>query len=418
VHFTLRSRGRGLRVILLLVFASSALAQTASPLPLRVGMSGDYRPFTSRAADGTLHGFEIVVAERLARDLGRRLEIVPFQWPNLIRDLQQGAFDIAMSGVTLRTDRALAVTFSRPYTAGGAVVVVRKVDAQRFHEADDVNRTGVRLAVNAGGHLERVARQRFAAAVILPTMDNTSLPALLRSTSVDAVVSDSFEAAAWAASDFLIRGPLTSDRKCYAMPRHATELAAQVDAWLRAREADGWLEAQRRRHLGAAVGWTAEQSAVEALVAAIDLRLRLMPYVAAIKRAARLPITDAAQERRVLERAGAAAAAAGLKPEPVVALFETLIAAAKNVEHAATEPVDPIVNDLDEMRAIIRRASDQLLAALHDLSSLPAAPQGAALRHPLEEALRAHRLPSELVDAVIARVDGVLRAKRSPADPG
>ncbi|HSG90170.1 MAG TPA: transporter substrate-binding domain-containing protein, partial [Pseudomonadales bacterium] len=79
--------------------ALATLALAEEPV-LRVGTSGDYPPF-SRAGEG----FDVDVAKRLARDLGMRIEWVPFRWPELERRLRAGDFDVVMSGVTWRPER-------------------------------------------------------------------------------------------------------------------------------------------------------------------------------------------------------------------------------------------------------------------------------------------------------------------------
>jgi cyclohexadienyl dehydratase len=72
---------------------------------LRVGVSGDYQPFSVCPEHLTdCRGFDIDVAKRVATDLGVRLELVRFRWPELRTDLAAGKFDVAMSGVTLRPD--------------------------------------------------------------------------------------------------------------------------------------------------------------------------------------------------------------------------------------------------------------------------------------------------------------------------
>src|SRR5882724_6528427 len=82
---------------------------TASGLPpLRVGTSGDYAPFSVRAADGTLSGFDIEVARAYAAERGREIVFVPFRWPELGARFVAGDFDIVMSGVTVRPDRLVA----------------------------------------------------------------------------------------------------------------------------------------------------------------------------------------------------------------------------------------------------------------------------------------------------------------------
>ena len=98
---------------------------------LRVGVSGDYQPFSlcsERLTD--CRGFDIDVARRVATGLGVRLELVRFRWPELRADLGAGKFDVAMSGVTLRPERTLTATFTRPYTVAQAIVLV--ADRERF----------------------------------------------------------------------------------------------------------------------------------------------------------------------------------------------------------------------------------------------------------------------------------------------
>ena len=340
---------------------SPATAETAA---LRVGASGDYAPFSFRPPSGELTGFDVVVAQRLAQDLGRSVEFVSFRWPDLVGQLRSGAFEVAMSGVTERTDRALFVNFSRPYAVTGAVVVLRAADRDKYHGIGDLDRQGVRIAVNRGGHLEQIARQYFAHAQLVPLGENAALQGALARAEVDAAVSEAFEVHTWSAAPFVTLGPFTHDRKAYAVRRDSGDLLGAIDDWLAARESDGWLNAQRRRWLGEDAVSTPEQAGFEAVVAALDLRLQLMPLVAAVKRRDHLPIEDPAQEGRVLDRARSAAAAAGLQPDAVVALFRIQMDAAKAVEHAASAATAPADLTLAEVRAAVAAVSDQLIREL------------------------------------------------------
>jgi len=344
---------------LVCILAAAASAQEV----LRVGTSGDYAPFSSRDSAGAWVGFDIVVARRLAADLGRPVEFVPFRWPDLSAQMRAGNFDIAMSGVTVRADRAVLFAFSRPYAVTGAVAVVRKRDRRRFHRVADLDRQAVRIAVNRGGHLEQVARERFAHAQLTVVSDNSVLADVLRRGDADAVISESLEARTWPAAEFVAIGPFTHDRKAYMLRREAAELMPRVNDWLAAREADGWLNAQRRQWLGEQSIVSAKQAAIEALVGMMDLRLQLMPLVAAIKRRAYMPIEDPAQEARVLERVRGAATAAGLRGDDVVAFFRVQIDAAKAVEHATTVTA-PSDMSLADVRAAVGAASAQIIAEL------------------------------------------------------
>jgi len=94
-----------LRAVLVVLAVRVCFAQLTPGAALRVGTSGDYAPFSFHAPSGELTGFDVVVAQRLGHDLGRSVEFVPFQWPDLTGRLRTGAFDVAMSGVTVRADR-------------------------------------------------------------------------------------------------------------------------------------------------------------------------------------------------------------------------------------------------------------------------------------------------------------------------
>lgn len=350
-------------VTAVLVASGRADDRTAAPV-LRVGTSGDYQPFSFRDSSGALTGFDVAVAQRLGQDLGRPVTIVLFRWPDLVPQLRADGFDIAMSGVTIQADRAVDAVFSRPYAIDGAVAVIRRGDQQRWRRVDDLDRPGTRIAVNAGGHLEQVARRRFVHARVTAVADNTELPKLLRRGETDAVVSDQLEARAWPAHEVSTIGPFTHDRKAYALPRLSTDLLARVDDWLAAREADGWLNQQRRQWFGAEATLTEEQACVEALVATIELRLQLMPSVAAVKRREHLAVEDPAQEARVIERARAAAATAGLNADDVAALFRVQMEAAKAVERQAPIVLVRADVSLDQLRSAIATASNGLIAEL------------------------------------------------------
>ena len=329
---------------------------------LRVGTTGDYPPF-SVARAGEFEGFDLAVARLYARER--------FRWPDLIADLRAGRFDLAMGGITMRPERAVAGVFTRPIARAGAVVLTRS-DAPR------IERPGLRLGVNAGGHLERVALRLFPEAVLVRTTDNGQLPRLLSDGIADAVLTDEIEAGVIARDlPAARRGePLTRDAKAYFGNDGA--LVGDLDRWLRGREADGTLAALRESWLGQPERRSMAGSDLDALLAAIDLRLAFMPAVAAAKRAAGRAIEDPAQEARVIEAARVQAVAHGLAPDPVEALFRAVIAAAREVQHrfvAHPWSIEPM--DLEhEARPAIARLSDEIVARAGDLLVAGGIPSG------------------------------------------
>ena len=243
--------------------AEHATTQVTVPKPiLQVGLSGDYPPFCQVDGAGGAwkgySGFDAELLRKLEADLGWSLRPARFEWPRLASAMAEGRFDLAACGVTVRPDRAASMVFSRPYATSGAVAVIRAESANRAGGLAGLNRPGVRIGVNAGGHLERVARQRFDRASIQTLTDNRQLRNVLESGAVDAVISDVHEAARW--PNAITLGPFTQDFKALALPLDHLREREAVNAWLAGLEASGWLSAQRRRRVIARLPWPAPSS--------------------------------------------------------------------------------------------------------------------------------------------------------------
>jgi cyclohexadienyl dehydratase len=339
-------------LIALLLFAPG-LAAGKKPV-IRVGTSGDYAPF-SLALEGeaiVFEGFDLAVARAFAEAHGYELVAKRFRWSNLSRSLEAGQFDVAMSGVTIIPDRSAIGRFSIPVVETGAVVLVQTLEAEPNLES--LNRPMVRIGVNAGGYLERVARSRFPKATLLAIPDNAAVLDALATGNVKAVVTDTAEASLWldASGGATQLGPITRDRKAYLVRADRPDLAAQLDRWLLAREADGTLAAVRELYLGAHAG-PAVATPLHALLAAVDERLSLMPMVAVSKREAGLPLVVPRREAIVLDAAvvavtdamavadaaGAADAVGGAKAVDAADAVNGADAAAGAVVVAPAEPL-------------------------------------------------------------------------------
>ncbi len=361
------SRAAVAALLVLLLPAASARGDEAAQAPkiLRVATSGDYAPF-SFAAPGTptdanigsdgkpLTGFDIEIATRFARDNGYQLEFVRFRWPEFGHMLAVGGFDVAMSGVTLKPERSVAGRYSIPVAVTHAVALTWPGSGATTVE--DLDRQSRRIAVNAGGHLESVAREMFRRAAIVAIADNEAVRMAMLDRAFDAVVTDNFEDAIWTAGirDVVRIEPLTDDRKAYLLPADRGPLAAELDRWLMAREKDGTLAGLRSQFFGDAAAASprdaeiaATATPMSALLAAIGERLALMPLVYEAKRASGKPIEDKEQEAAVVEAAMRAlgdAAAAAKRPAPDAAaarkLFETLIAIGKDAQQRLADLSD------------------------------------------------------------------------------
>ncbi len=116
---------------------------------LRVGTTGDYKPFSYRDGERFI-GADIELAGLLAKALGVKLELVPTSWPTLMKDFADDRFDIAMSGVSVNLDRQKTALFSLPYLRDGKTPIARCENQARFQTIEQIDQPGVRAIVNPG----------------------------------------------------------------------------------------------------------------------------------------------------------------------------------------------------------------------------------------------------------------------------
>jgi len=361
---------------LLCIAAVRARADESRP-SLRVGTSGDYAPF-SKAGEG----FDVDAARLVADALGQDLVLVPFRWPELQERITRGDFDVAMSGVTWRPERAvfgrmsLAVAIGGPCWLGAA--------------------SPKSVAVNRGGVLERFARAHFPNARIETVDANLSLPERLATGSVEAIVTDSFELQAFARAGDPRHCEPARDRKVWwVAPARAEALGAALDPLVRAREPE--LSKLREKWFGAAQ----PQEEADRLVDLIARRLAFMPSVGAWKRAHGRPIADPGQETRVLDNVAKSATAKGLDPIAVRALFALEIELAKRIQERVSGALENL--DLDtQLRPALAELSDRQLESLALVGRLDSQNLDSSTLEPLREWLE----PAE-VTALVATLSRI-----------
>ncbi len=238
---------------------------------LRVGTSGDYKPFSfvvpktdadkgrqakrkvdsrlaNKSDDQVLIGYDIDAAKKLAEDLGVKLEFVPFEWRNLIAGLVADKYDIAMSGITIRLERAKAVAFSEPYILIGSSPLVRKEHEKRFRSWQDVDRPDVRLVVTLGTSNDQIVSKRFKRAKIKRITAPASTVAELLADRADATITDNIAAIMQVLDHpedlhaVNPRHPFEKDFFGYPIQQGAQTWLNYLNTWVKLNKQDGFFE--------------------------------------------------------------------------------------------------------------------------------------------------------------------------------
>lgn len=93
--------------------------------------------FPSPEDPSKLIGFEVDLAEAIARELGVKAKQSQNAWDSLIPSLERGDFDFAMNGIEITPQRQERILFSQPYYIYAQQLVVRK-DESRINSINDL----------------------------------------------------------------------------------------------------------------------------------------------------------------------------------------------------------------------------------------------------------------------------------------
>jgi polar amino acid transport system substrate-binding protein len=143
------------RAFIALFAALTAVPALAQELPLRTGVDGTFAPHAMPNLAGGIQGFNVDLANEIAKRLGRKITIDATQFSGLIPALQAGTYDFLAAPVTVSKERAENLLFTEGYLNTDFQFVVRK-DAPEITKLEDLK--GKVIAVNKGAVYDSWAR--------------------------------------------------------------------------------------------------------------------------------------------------------------------------------------------------------------------------------------------------------------------
>jgi len=151
--------------VALLTFSAATVvvADTLSDIQkrgtLRVGMEPGYMPFELTNKQGEIIGFDVDMAQRMAKAMKVKLELVSTAWDGIIPALLTNKFDILMSGMTLTQERNMTVNFATPYILIGQSVLLKKDLAGEVKSYKDLNNSKYTVASKLGTTGEQATKR-------------------------------------------------------------------------------------------------------------------------------------------------------------------------------------------------------------------------------------------------------------------
>jgi len=142
---------------LLALVAGAAVPAPAQP-PIQTGLDATFAPHAFPKMGGGVEGFNVDMANEIARRLGRPINIVAQEFSGLIPGLQAKRFDFIAAPVTVTAERAKSLLFTEGYLNTDYQFVI-PAGAADIKTLDDLK--GKTISVNRGSIYDTWARQNM-----------------------------------------------------------------------------------------------------------------------------------------------------------------------------------------------------------------------------------------------------------------
>jgi polar amino acid transport system substrate-binding protein len=128
----------------------STLNQIIKKGELRVGLEPGYAPFEMLNKEKRVVGFDVDIAEEMAKAMGVKLKLIELDWNGILPALLTNQFDIIISGMTITSQRNLWINFTDPYMTVGQTILVRKKLARKIKSYRDLNSSRYTVTTKPG----------------------------------------------------------------------------------------------------------------------------------------------------------------------------------------------------------------------------------------------------------------------------
>lgn len=165
---------------------------------LRLGQA-TFVPATFRSKSGQIVGHIPDLAQKLAEDMGVKLEVTPTPFDGIIPALLSGKIDITI-GMTITPTRNLTVNFSNPTVVDGMHIVASKKAAAGFNRMEQFNQPSVTLVVRRATTGSAAAQKYFPKATLRQFDDDAQVMLELTNGRAHGFVT-AYPRTVWAAED-------------------------------------------------------------------------------------------------------------------------------------------------------------------------------------------------------------------------
>lgn len=157
---------------------------------LAVGMAGNMPPLNMTTKEGELIGYEVDLANAMAKAMGvkPKLQVIPFA--ELLPALQSGKIDLILSNMTITPGRNLKVAFVGPYFTSGKAFLTKLKTIAMADEAGKIDAKNTRIVALKGSTSQAFVEQAIPNATLVVADDYDEAVKMVLEDKVQAMVAD------------------------------------------------------------------------------------------------------------------------------------------------------------------------------------------------------------------------------------
>lgn len=196
-------------------------------------------------SNGEIVGVDIEIAQKIAKNLGKKLVIKDVAFDSIINEVKTKKSDIGAAGISYTEERAREVAFTDNYSVSKQVIIVNK-DSYITSKENLVGKVAVQLGTTADTYLTKstgitlVREKKFLAAI----QD-------LKDGKVNAVVMDELPAKKLITSDMkILSEPLVTDSYGMVVAKENTKLLESCNKVIKQMKESGEIDKILLKHMG------------------------------------------------------------------------------------------------------------------------------------------------------------------------
>ena len=233
------------------ITSASALEEIKKRGTIRVGF-GTFVPWAMRNTKGEFVGFEIEVAQKLAKDNGWEVELVPTAWDGIIPALIAGKFDVIIGGMSATPKRSQTINFTVPYEYSTITMAANKKLAPGWSTMEDFNKSDVTLVVRRGSSNAEWMKEKFPKATFRYFDDDAQAFQEVMNGNAHGVVSAEPKPSLWALANADVLYKPFGDKKFnyypagFGLRKGDHDFLVFLNTWIQLHTSNGWLEERQK----------------------------------------------------------------------------------------------------------------------------------------------------------------------------